>query len=82
MDGAGKCAPPHFAETQVHGGSKLFSRPMLPALIVLAPEPRQREACFNAKFCNEVLDYIIMLPAHIEARNYCKVFYGFQLRNT
>ncbi|MDI6753668.1 MAG: hypothetical protein QME78_04650 [Thermodesulfobacteriota bacterium] len=41
MGGAGKCNPPHFTETRLEAVSKVFSRPMLPALIVLAPGPRK-----------------------------------------
>ncbi|MDI6755423.1 MAG: hypothetical protein QME78_13645 [Thermodesulfobacteriota bacterium] len=40
MDGAGKFTPPHFTETKLEALSKVFSRPMLPALIVLAHGPR------------------------------------------
>jgi len=42
-------------EIKVDAGSKVFSRPMLPALIVLALEPRQREARYDAHFCDEVI---------------------------
>ena len=46
MDGAGKCTPPHFAETKLEAGEGVFSRPMLPTLIVLNPPPQlRRDMC-------------------------------------
>ena len=54
MDRAGKLNPPHFAETELDNRDTVFSRPMLPALIVLAPGPRQSEAKYKVGFSNEV----------------------------
>ncbi|MDI6754993.1 MAG: hypothetical protein QME78_11455 [Thermodesulfobacteriota bacterium] len=60
MDGAGKGNPPHFTETKLDAVGKFFSQPMLPALIVLDPGPRQGEAHYNANFC------IVVLPRFLE----------------
>ncbi|MBM4330500.1 MAG: hypothetical protein FJ117_04605 [Deltaproteobacteria bacterium] len=60
MDGAEKGNRPHFAETKLDAARKVFSRPMLPALIVLNPGPRQSEAHYNANFC------IVVLPKFLE----------------
>ena len=55
MDGTGKCIPSHFEETKPDAVGKVLSRPMLPALIALAPGPRPSEACYNANFFNAIL---------------------------
>ena len=44
MDGAGRGLPPHFAEIQLDPLGKVFSRPMLPALIALNPRATNRNS--------------------------------------